>query len=154
MSMVYEKDLTRVRIMAVSLKKPKDYAILIVSTLEPPKYINMAKIRVFLNTNHWNMKGLSIANLFYKELVKYRQQLKKTVKSRHLYRAYHNIADKERTSEYGFYGIDQLYINDVKHPRNVLANPRKGYKEIKSDTLRLWLRDEILFREKEMLNND
>jgi len=32
----------------------------------------------------------------------------------------------------------------------VLRNPRKGYKEIKSDTLRLWLRDEIIRKEKEM----
>ena len=146
------KDLTTVRIVAINVRGYETYDVLIVATMGGIGLEEHQKIRIFLKDSEWNdFKMLSIANQFYLKLVKYRQQLKKKVFDKHIYKAYNEVAEVERLDgSTPFCGVKQLYIKKRKHPMTVLRSPRKGYKEIKSDTLRLWLRDEIIRKEKEM----
>ncbi len=137
------KETTLVRIMGVSIKAVDDCGLLVVSEIEIPNYY-MKKIRIYLHESMWNMKGLSIANQYYLQLVKYRELLRKKVKDKHLYKTYQDVALLERNETTHFYGIKQLYRAELKNPNLVLSKPRANYKEVKSDTLRLWLRDEIL----------
>lgn len=132
--------------MGVSIKAVDDYALLVVSEIEIPNYY-MRKIRIYLHDDMWNMKGLSVANQYYLQLVKYRELLRKKVKDKHLYKTYQDVALLERNDTTHFYGIKQLYRAELKNPNLVLSKPRAKYKEVKSDTLRLWLRDEILNNE-------
>lgn len=141
-----EKPLTTVRIMAVSIKAVEDYGLLVVSEIEDKTY-HLKKIRIYLHESMWDMKGLSIANQYYLKLVKYRELLRKKVKDKHLYQTYQEVAELERNETTHFYGIKQLYRSRLKNPHLVLSKPRANYKEVKSDTLRLWLRDEILKNE-------
>ncbi len=91
--------------------------------------------------------------MLYLELVKYRLKVSnKKLKLRHIFKAYHDIALVHKTNEYTFLGISQLYQKELKKPKAVLSNPRNGYTEVKSDTLRLWIRDEIINKEKESEN--
>ncbi len=133
-----EKPLTTVRIMAVSIKAVDDNGLLVVSEIEVPNYY-LKKIRIYLHESMWNMKGLSIANQYYLQLVKYRELLRKKVKDKHLYKTYQDVALLERNETTHFYGIKQLYRAELKNPNLVLSKPRANYKEVKSDTLRLWL---------------
>lgn len=144
--------LTTVRILAINVRGQETYDVLIVATMGGMNLEEHQKIRIFLRDSEWNdLKMLTIANQFYLKLVKYRQQLKKKVFDKHIYKAYNEVAEVERLiGSTPFCGVKQLYIKKRKHPMTVLRNPRKGYKEIKSDTLRLWLRDEIIRKEKEM----
>ena len=146
------KDLTTVRIMAVNVRGYETYDVLIVATMGGIGLEEHQKIRIFLKDSECNnLKMLTIANQFYLKLVKYRLMLNKKVYDRHIYKAYNEVAEVERLDgSTPFVGVKQLYIKKRKHPMVVLRNPRKGYKEIKSDTLRLWLRDEIIRKEKEM----
>lgn len=148
-----EKPLTTVRIMAVSINAVEDYGLLVVSEVEDRTY-HLKKIRIYLHDSMWNMKGLSIANQYYLKLVKYRELMRKKVKDKHLYQTYNEVAELERNETTHFYGIKQLYRATLKHPNVVLSKPRANYKEVKSDTLRLWLRDEILKNEKENNKNE
>ena len=151
--------LTTVRILAINVRGQETYDVLIVATMGGMNLEEHQKIRIFLKDSEWNdFKMLSIANSFYLKLVKYRLMLNKRVYDRHIYKAYNEVAEVERLDgSTPFVGVKQLYIKKRKHPMTVLRSPRKGYKEIKSDTLRLWLRDEIIRKEKEMyqekLNN-
>jgi hypothetical protein len=146
------KDLTTVRIVAINVRGYETYDVLIVATMGGMGLEEHQKIRIFLKDSECNnLKMLTIANQFYLKLVKYRQQLKKKVFDKHIYKAYNEVAEVERLDgSTPFVGVKQLYIKKRKHPMVVMRNPRKGYKEIKSDTLRLWLRDEIIRKEKEM----
>lgn len=146
-----EKELKTVRIMAVSIKEVDDYGLLVVSEIEDRTY-HLNKIRIYLHEGLWGMKGLSIANQYYLKLVKYRELMRKKVKDKHLYQTYNDVALLERDETTHFYGIKQLYRATLKHPNLVLSKPRANYKEVKSDTLRLWLRDEIIKNEKEKNN--
>ena len=151
--------LTTVRIVAINVRGYETYDVLIVATMGGIGLEEHQKIRIFLKDSECNdLKMLTIANQFYLKLVKYRLMLNKKVYDRHIYKAYNEVAEVERLDgSTPFVGVKQLYIKKRKHPMTVLRSPRKGYKEIKSDTLRLWLRDEIIRKEKEMyqekLNN-
>ena len=144
-----KNDLTTVRIMAVNLKAFGSNELLVVSTLG----INdeMQKIRIYLKSEAWGFKTLEIANEFYKHLVKRRILLKKKVYDKHLYQAYNDIKLLHATQDLPFASVSQLYIANLKAPSAVLKKPRSGYKEIKSDTYRLWARDEMIKQEKEKL---
>ena len=146
------KDLTTVRIVAINVRGQETYDVLIVATMGGMNLEEHQKIRIFLKDSECNdLKMLTIANQFYLKLVKYRLMLNKRVYDRHIYKAYNEVAEVERLDgSTPFVGVKQLYIKKRKHPMTVLRNPRKGYKEIKSDTLRLWLRDEIIRKEKEL----
>lgn len=146
-------DLTTVRIMGVNVIGDEENDILLVMTLVNGKSDEYDKLRVYIKEEHYkkNFKMLTIADSFYTMLVKHRLKLKKKVYDRHLYKAYNTIKELERMEGVTpFVGMKQLYIKKRKHPMVVMRSPRKGYKEIKSDTLRLWLRDEIIRKEKEM----
>lgn len=146
------KNLTTVRIMAVNVRGYETYDILIVAIMGGMNLEEHQKIRIFLKDSEWqDFKMLSIANSFYLKLVKYRQQLRKKVYDRHIYKAYNEVAELERMPKVTpFVGVKQLYIKKRKHPMTVLRSPRKGYKEIKSDTLRLVLRDMIIENEQKL----
>jgi hypothetical protein len=148
----YYNNLSTVRIMAVNVRGYETHDILIVAIMGGMNLEEHQKIRIFLKKDECNdLKMLTIANQFYLKLVKYRQQLKKKVFDKHIYKAYNEVAEVERlVGSTPFCGVKQLYIKKRKHPMTVLRSPRKGYKEIKSDTLRLWLRDEIIRKEKEL----
>jgi hypothetical protein len=145
-------NLTTVRILAINVRGQETYDVLIVATMGGMNLEEHQKIRIFLKKEESNnLKMLTIANQFYLKLVKYRLELNKKVYDRHIYKAYNEVAEVERlVGSTPFCGVKQLYIKKRKHPMVVLRNPRKGYKEIKSDTLRLWLRDEIIRKEKEL----
>ena len=144
--------LTTVRILAINVRGQETYDVLIVAIMGGVNIEEHQKIRIFLKKEESNdLKMLTIANQFYLKLVKYRLELNKKVYDRHIYKTYNEVAELERLQgTTPFVGVQQLYIKKRKHPMTVLRSPRKGYKEIKSDTLRLWLRDEIIRKEKEM----
>ena len=144
-----KKDLTTVRIMAVNLKAFGSNELLVVSTLGVND--EMQKIRIYLKSEAWGFKTLEIANEFYRALVKRRMLLKKKVYDKHLYQAYNDIKLLHATKGLPFASISQLYIANLKAPSAVLKKPRSGYKEVKSDTYRLWARDEMIKQEKEKL---
>lgn len=144
------KNLTTVRIMAISLKVVDSNEILVVSTLNGAKD-DMQKIRIYLKSEAWDFKTLEIATDFYKQLVKYRLLLKKKVYDKHLYQSYNDIKLLHATQDLPFASVRQLYIANLKAPTAVLKKPRSGYKEVKSDTYRLWARDEMIRIEKERL---
>jgi hypothetical protein len=147
------KDLTTVRIMGVNVTGDNENDILLVMTLVNGKSDEYDKLRVYIKEEHYknNFKMLTIADSFYTMLVKHRLKLKKKVYDRHLYKAYNTIKELERMEGVTpFVGMKQLYIKKRKHPMVVMRNPRKGYVEVVSDTLRLKLRDDIIDREKKL----
>ena len=150
--MIEPINLTTVRILAINVRGYETYDVIIVAIMGGMNLEEHQKIRIFLRDSEWNdFKMLTIANQFYLKLVKYRLELNKKVYDRHIYKAYNEVAEVERLiGSTPFCGVKQLYIKKRKHPMTVLRSPRKGYKEIKSDTLRLWLRDEIIRKEKEL----
>ena len=145
-------DLTTVRIMTVNVRGYETHDILIVAIMGGMNLEEHQKIRIFLKDSEWNdFKMLSIANSFYLKLVKYRQQLRKKVFDKHIYKTYNEVAELERLQGVTpFVGVQQLYIKKRKHPMTVLRSPRKGYTEIKSDSHRLALRNMIIKNEKEL----
>ena len=154
--MTYEPiKLTTVRILAINVRGQETYDVLIVAIMGGMGLEEHQKIRIFLKDSECNnLKMLTIANQFYLKLVKYRLELNKKVYDRHIYKAYNEVAEVERLiGSTPFCGVKQLYIKKRKHPMTVLRSPRKGYTEIKSDTLRLALRDMIIENEKEIYNN-
>lgn len=145
-----KNDLTTVRIMAVNLKAFGSNELLVVSTLGVND--EMQKIRIYLKSEAWGFKTLEIADEFYKRLIKRRVLLKKKVYDKHLYQAYNDIKLLHATQDLPFASVSRLYIANLKAPSAVLKKPRSGYKEVKSDTYRLWARDEMIRQEKEKLN--
>lgn len=145
-------NLTTVRIVAINVRGQETYDVLIVAIMGGYNLIELQKVRIYLKDSEFdNLKMLSIANSFYLKLVKYRLQLGKKVYDRHIYKVYNEIAELERViGSTPFVGVKQLYIKKRKHPYTVLRSPRKGYKEIKSDTLRLILRDMIIENEQKL----
>ena len=145
--------LTTVRIMAINVRGYETHDILIVSELHGASMDEMKRIRIYLKEDEWeDYRMVNIADQFYKKLITFRQALKKNVYDRHLYKVYNEIKDVERNDVEGgtpFTGVRQLYLKKRKHPYQVLLKPRKGYKEIKSDSARLVLRDMIIKQEKE-----
>lgn len=87
--------------------------------------------------------------MFYTKLVKERLLLRKKVLNKHLLKTYQEITDLKRNKTLLFSGIERLYIKNVKSPMSILRKPRKGYKEVKSDTLRLWYRDKAIEEQKQ-----
>ena len=151
--MTYEPiKLTTVRIMAVNVRGYETYDILIVAIMGGMNLEEHQKIRIYLKDSEWkDFKMLSIANSFYLKLVKYRQQLRKKVFDKHIYKTYNEVAELERLQGVTpFVGVQQLYLKKRKHPMTVLRSPRKGYTEIKSDSHRLALRNMIIKNEKEL----
>jgi len=144
--------LQTVRIMGVSLAKYQENELLVVSLVDPKSQM-LSKIRIYLKEDVWSEKTLAIATEFYNRLVKYRELLRKKVSDKHLYNSYREIQDLEGTDEVPLRGVCQLYIKPLKSPKLVLSKPRKGYKEVKSDTKRLWIRDELIRIEKEKYEN-
>ena len=144
--------LTTVRIMAVNVRGYETNDVLIVAIMGGVAHDELQKIRIFLKDDEWkDFKMLSIANSFYTKLVKYRLALKKKVYDKHIYKAYNEVAELERLNgSTPFVGVKQLYLKKRKHPNLVLMKPRKGYTEIKSDSLRLTLRNQIIQQEKEL----
>jgi hypothetical protein len=87
------KDLTTVRIMAVNVRGYETHDILIVAIMGGMNLEEHQKIRIFLKDSEWkDFKMLSIANSFYLKLVKYRQQLRKKVFDKHIYKTYNEVA--------------------------------------------------------------
>ena len=155
--MIKEKQtikLTTVRIMAVNVRGYETYDVLIVAIMGGVALDEFQKIRIFLKEDEWqDFKMLSIANAFYTKLVKYRLALNKKVYDKHIFKAYNEVAELERLNgSTPFVGVKQLYIKKRKHPNLVLMKPRKGYKEVKSDSLRITLRNQIIQQEKILYN--
>ena len=141
-------ELTTVRIMAINVTKHEAREILVVSTLEGTED-SMKRIRIYLKEDFWNYEHLEIATMFYTKLVKERLLLRKKVLNKHLLKTYQEITDLKRNKTLLFSGIERLYIKNVKSPMSILRKPRKGYKEVKSDTLRLWYRDKAIEEQKQ-----
>lgn len=146
--MVYDKQLTTVRIIAVNLEKHGLNEILIVSTLHGNRD-SMENIRIFLKESAINFETLKIANEFYKELVRYRLLLKKKVYIRHVYQTFNDLRFKYANDKLPFVSVERVYIANLKIPQAVLKKPRSNYIRIKSDTYRLMARDEMIRIEKE-----
>lgn len=143
-----DKTLTTVRIIAVNLKKHDLNEILIVSTLHG-NLDSMENIRIFLKESVANRETLEIANEFYKQLIKYRLLIKKKVYLKHVYRTFSDLRMKYASDKMPFVSVERVYIAKLKAPQAVLKTPRVNYKRIKSDTYRLWARDEMIRIEKE-----
>lgn len=147
--MILENDLTTVRIMAINVSGYESQDILIVSTLEKREQ-RLLKTKVFVKEEKWNKDILEVADFFYSKIVKHREMLRKKVNDKHLYNAYMEISQ----NRHSMFGIKQLYLKDVKSPMSILKRPRKGYKVVQGDTLRLFIRDLVLEEEKKIYQGE
>ena len=137
-----------VRIANVSFNQEETPEILIAHVFNKNTR-KMKGIRVFIHQDSMNYEMLNIANLFYTKLVKYGKDLGQKITNKMLFETYHEIAN----SYINFHWKGITFDNkrrSLKHYGRVLAHPKPDYVEVKSDTFRLWVRDESIRKQKEI----
>jgi len=109
----------------------------------------MKGIRIFIYKDCMNYEMINIANLFYVKLCKYGEELGQIIINKTLYETYHEIANSYANFHWKGITFDNKR-KSLKHYGRVLAHPKQDYVEVKSDTFRLWVRDESIRKQKEI----
>lgn len=139
------------RIAKISLNEINSNEILIAHIFN--KYTRQMKgIRVFVDKDKINYDTLNIANLFFTKLCKYGEHLQQQVKNKDLVETYKYIQDLNKNVEFNGMTFENKR-RDLKRYDKVLRHPKPNYVEVKSDTFRLWIRDDMIRRQIEIQRN-
>ncbi|MDY0278852.1 MAG: hypothetical protein RBQ97_12290, partial [Acholeplasma sp.] len=112
----------------------------------------MKGIRVFIHQDKMNYDTMNIANLFFTKLCKYGEQLDQKITNKIFVETYKYI--ESMNTKIKFHGI--VFHNkrrDLKRYERVLRHPKPNYVEVKNDTFRLWIRDDMIERQIEIQKN-